>query len=123
MNTALWVAQIVLGVMFLMASMMKLVRTKAQLAPMMGWVEDYSVGAIRSIAILEMMAAIGLVLPSVTGIAPVLTPLAAVGLVVIMLGALRVHVLRSEAMMGAMNVMLAAIAAFVAWGRFGDWAL
>lgn len=102
--------------------MMKLVRTKEQLAPTMGWVEDRTPGFIRTIALLEVLAALGLVLPGATGIAPVLTPLAAGGLVIVMVGAARVHLSRGgEAI--AMNVMLGAIAAFVAWGRFGDWPL
>jgi hypothetical protein len=87
-------------------------------------VEDRTPGFIRTIALLEVLAAFGLVFPGLTGIAQVLTPLAAVGLVVVMVGAARVHLSRgSEAQMAAMNVMLGAIAAFVAWGRFGDWPL
>ncbi|WP_344404738.1 DoxX family protein [Dactylosporangium fulvum] len=65
------------------------------------------------------MAAIGLVLPAVLGIAPVLVPLAAVGLVLLMIGAIVTHLRRHEAKPILANVAYLALAVFVAWGRFG----
>ena len=90
-----------------------------QMADKMGWVEDFSQGQIRVIGILEVLGALGLVLPMLTGILPILTPLAALGLVFIMLGAFSTHMRRKEIVpMGVMNLMLMAMAAFVAYGRF-----
>jgi len=63
------------------------------------------------------------VLPGLTDIAPVLTPVAAVGLVALMVGAAITHARRGESTMIIVNVVLAALAAFVAWGRFGPWPL
>jgi hypothetical protein len=65
------------------------------------------------------MGAIGLVLPALTGIAPILTPLAASGLAVVNVGAMVVHLRRREYPLALMTMMLAAMSVFVAWGRFG----
>ncbi len=123
MNTALWILQIVLAIAFAMAGLTKLLRSKEQLATSMGWVEDFSPTAIRWIGVAELLAAMGLILPGLTGIAPVLTPLAASGLVLLMLGAARTHLKRHEPSMILINAMLGALAALVAIGRFGSWPL
>ncbi|MBT3313043.1 MAG: DoxX family protein [Anaerolineae bacterium] len=119
MNTVLWIVQGILAVMFLMAGMMKLMQPKEKMAEMMGWVEDFSQGQVRGIGILEVLGALGLILPMLTGILPILTPLAAVGLALTMGGAFMTHLRRKEMVpMGVMNMMLFAMAAFVAYGRF-----
>ncbi|GAA0829692.1 DoxX family protein [Streptosporangium amethystogenes subsp. fukuiense] len=123
MNVALWGAQILLAVMFLIAGLTKATQPRENLiARLGGWVEDFSAGQIKGIGILEVLAGIGLVLPAFTGILPVLTPLAAAGLVITMIGAIVVHVRRKEYSALVMNLLLLALAAFVAWGRFGPYA-
>jgi uncharacterized membrane protein YphA (DoxX/SURF4 family) len=123
MNVALWIVQIVLAMMMLMAGAMKVMKSKDELHEQMGWVEDFSENTLKAIGGLEVLGAIGLILPAaVTGIAPVLVPLAAVGLGITMVSATVVHVRRSEMPNVAITVMLLAMAVFVAWGRFGDYA-
>ena len=122
MNVALWIVQIVLAMMMLMAGAMKVMKSKEELHERMSWVEDFSENTLKTIGGLEVLGAIGLILPAVTGIAPVLVPLAAVGLAITMIGATVVHVRRSEMPNVAITVMLLAMAVFVAWGRFGDYA-
>jgi uncharacterized membrane protein YphA (DoxX/SURF4 family) len=122
MNVALWIVQIVLAMMMLMAGAMKVMKSKDELHEQMGWVEDFSENTLKAIGGLEVLGAIGLILPAVTGIAPVLVPLAAVGLGITMVSATVVHVRRSEMPNAAITVMLLAMAVFVAWGRFGDYA-
>lgn len=120
-NTALWIAQWVLGAAFLMAGAMKAFQPKEKLEPQMGWVEDFSDSQVRGIGFVEIAGALGLVLPWLLDIAPVLTPLAATGLVVTMIGAAVVHVRRNEVVPNVVvNVVLGALAAFIAIGRFGD---
>jgi len=119
MNAALWAVQVILAIMFMMAGAMKLMKDKEELAEKMGWVEDFSQSTIRLIGAAEIMGAIGLVLPALTGIAPILTPLAASGLAVVTVGAMVVHLRRREYPLALMTMMLAAMAVFVAWGRFG----
>lgn len=123
MSTALWIIQIGLAVAFAMAGLMKLMRSREQLAASMGWVEDYSATTIRGIGVAELLAAVGLILPGLTGIAPMLTPLAASGLVLLMLAAARRHMKRHEPAMILINSVLGALALVVAIGRFGSWPL
>jgi len=122
MNVALWIVQVVLAVVFLGAGTLKTVRPKDQLRDQMAWVEDFSQGTIRFIGVTQILGAIGLVLPGLTGIATVLTPLAALGLAVTMVLAAIVHIRRSEWREIIVNVVLLVAAAFVAWGRFGPYA-
>lgn len=123
MNIVLWVVAVVLALAFLAAGAMKLSRPKAALAESgLGWVEDFSASAVKGIGAVEVLGALGLVLPAVTGIAPVLVPLAATGLALTMVGAAVVHARRGETPMIAVNVVLLLVAAFVAWGRFGSYA-
>ncbi len=120
MNIALWIAQGVLALMFAMAGAMKAGQSKQKLTASknMGWAEDFSPTILKAIGILEILAAIGLIAPMLTGILPWLTPLAAVGLVLTMIGAIVTHLRRNETQGAMTNVVLLLIAAFVAYGRF-----
>jgi uncharacterized membrane protein YphA (DoxX/SURF4 family) len=122
MNLALWIIAIVLAVGFAASGLMKIFRTKEQLvASGFGWAQDSSPSTIRLIGIAEILGALGLVLPAAVHIAPILVPLAAVGLAVVMVGAAAVHARRKEAPMIVINVVLLALAVIVAWGRFGPY--
>ncbi|MGX1849130.1 DoxX family protein [Streptomyces sp. NPDC055299] len=122
MNVVLWILAGVLAVAFLAAGMMKLSQSKQKLAASgMGWAEDVSAGTLKLIGTLEVLGAIGLVLPASLGIASALTPFAALGLTLVMVGAAIVHIRRSEAQMVAVNVVLLTLATVVAWGRFGPY--
>ncbi|WP_310529544.1 DoxX family protein [Nocardioides sp.] len=121
MNIVLWIIAGVLAVAFLAAGTMKLTQPKEKLSANMAWTDDFSAGAIKGIGALEVLAAIGLVLPAALDIAPVLVPLAALGLVLVMVGAMVTHARRKENQMIVINVVLALLAAAVAWGRFGPY--
>lgn len=122
MNIALWVVAIVLALAFLAAGLSKLAQSKEKLAPRMAWVEDFETGPIKTIGALEVLGAISLILPGVTKIAPILVPLAATGLALIMVGAIVVHARRGEKQAIPVNVVLLLLCLFVAWGRFGPYA-
>lgn len=117
MNIALWIIQGLLAVLFTMAGGMKLTQPKEQLAARMGWVNDFSAGTVKLIGGLELLGAIGLIAPVLTGILPWLTPLAALGLVLTMIGAAITHLRRGENQGIIANVVLLLLAAFVAYGR------
>lgn len=119
MNVFLWIVAGVLALLFLFAGITKLLRPKEQLAEQMGWVEDFSPGMVKLIGALEVLAAIGLVVPALVGVAPVLAPLAALGLVLVMVGAIVTHVRRKETPMVVVNLVLLALAGIVVVGRFG----
>ena len=123
MNIVLWILQGLLAVVFLMAGFMKVSQSKdalkEQAGERMAWVDDVSDSNLKLIGILEILAGIGLILPQLTGILPWLTPLAAVGLVLTMIGAMMLHVRRSDGAQAiVVNVVLLLLAAFVAYGRF-----
>ncbi|MCP4423814.1 MAG: DoxX family protein [Chloroflexi bacterium] len=123
MNIFLWILQGLLAAMFLMAGIMKATKSKDEIkesgGERMAWVDSVSAGNVRLIGILELLAAIGLILPQLTGILPWLTPLAAVGLVLTMIGAMALHLQRgdgTQAVVASFVILL--LAAFVAYGRF-----
>lgn len=121
MNTVLWIVAGTLAVAYLAGGTGKLIVPQARLAtfPGAGWVEDFSAGSVKTIGALEVLAAVGLILPAALGIAPVLVPLAAAGLVVIMAGAALTRLRRREPLLMVGDLGYLALAAFVAWGRFG----
>lgn len=123
MNVLLWIVQGLLAAMFLIAGITKATQPRDKLAAQLPWVNDFSTPVVRLIGIAELTGALGLILPAATGIATVLTPLAATGLAVIMLGAIGVHARRKEPLAIAFNVVLLIAAALVVWGRFGPYAL
>lgn len=120
MNLALWIIAIVLAVAFAASGLMKLAVPKDKLVTSgQGWAQDVSPTHIRLIGLVEVLGAAGLILPALTHIAPILVPLAAVGLVFVMVGAAVIHAQRKEPINIAVNVVLLALAIFLAWGRLG----
>ena len=119
MNIGLWIVQVLLALAFLMAGTLKATQPLDRLAARMTWVNSLRPPRlVRVIGVLEVLGAIGLVLPAVTGILPWLTPLAAAGLVLTMIGAMMLHARRGEAAHIAPNVILLLLAAFIVVGRF-----
>jgi hypothetical protein len=117
LNVALWGTQLVLAAMFGMAGFMKTTAPMDVLAQKLVWPGALPEGLVRFIGTAEFLAAVGLILPAVTRIRPMLTPLAATGLVVVMALAVPFHLSRGELQALAVNIPLGALAAFVAWGR------
>lgn len=117
MNITLWIAAGLLALTFLGAGTMKVLRSKEQLAGAgMAWTEDFSAPMVKTIGTLEILGALGLILPALTGILPVLVPVAALGLAVTMAGAIIVHLRRRETIVPPLVLLV--LAAFVAIGRF-----
>lgn len=123
MNIVLWVIASLLALAFLLSGAIKVIQPAEKLAGMgMGWAPDFPAAGVKTIGALEVLAAIGLILPAVTGIAPILVPLAAVGLVLVMIGAVVVHVRRGENTGTIAPIVFLILSAVVAWGRFGPYA-
>lgn len=118
MNTLLWILQLLLALVFFVTGFPKLVRTKEELLPQMGALEDLSLKQIRMIGLAEIAGAIGLILPSLTRILPWLSPLAAFGLVLVMVGAVVSHFRRKEIPMIALTSVLLILSFIVVVGRF-----
>ncbi len=121
MNTVIWIAQALLALVMLGAGATKLAQSKQQLMASgnMDWTEDFPEPQIKGIGTLEVLAAIGLILPALLDVAPVIVAIAAVGVVLLMLGAAATHVRRGEGKLVPVNLVIAAIAVFIAVQRFG----
>jgi hypothetical protein len=121
MNLTLWIVTGLLAVAYLVGGGAKLIMPKEKIAafPGGGWAEDFSAGSVKAIGALEVLAAVGLVLPAALDIVPVLAPLAALGLVMIMVGAVITRIRRHETKFMVADLVYLALAGFVAWGRFG----
>jgi len=117
MNIALWIVQVILGVMFLMAGSVKAFNY-AKVQSTMTWAKGKSKGYVSFVGFSELLGGLGLILPGLTGIAPILTVYAAVGLAIIMILAAIVHIALKEYQAIFMNVVLLALSIFVAYGRF-----
>ncbi len=123
MNAALWIASGALAVAFIATGLMKLTQSKSALQTKVGWVEDYSPAQIKAIGALEILGAIGLILPGLLGVATFLAPVASLGLALVMIGAAVTHIRRGEWPLLLLNLVLFALAVFVAWGRLGPYPL
>jgi hypothetical protein len=120
LNIALWIVAGLLAVGSLAGGALKLILPKDKLAASgWAWVEDFSAGGVRTIGTLEVLAAVGLILPAVVDVAPVLVPVAAVGLALLLIGATVTHLRRHEAKVMVVPLALLALSVFVAVGRFG----
>ena len=122
METALWIVQVLLAVIFLVTGTTKLTQPREKMAAgPMRWAADVTDAQFRTIGAVEVLGAIGLILPSALGIAPLLTPLAAVGLVLTMIGAIHTHVRYGETNRLAVPMVVLAMAVFVAVEGFGTY--
>lgn len=115
MEIAYWIVAALLAVFYAYAGGKKVAQSQEQLRPMMGWVDTIPMPLVRTIGVLEILGAIGLVLPPATGIAPWLAVAAAIGLALIQAGAMVVHLSRGEARLIGLNIALLAAAAAAAW--------
>lgn len=120
MNNALWIVQGLLALVYVAAGGLKLVRPREQLVASgdFDWMKDSSDAAVKAVGLVEILGALGVILPWLTGIAPILTPIAATGLAVVQIFALRVHLVRHEHRPLPVNALLLLLAAFTAAGRF-----
>jgi uncharacterized membrane protein len=117
MNIVLWVLQVLLGVYFLFVGVNHFILPPG-LPAQMSWMYELSTGMHYFSGIAEILAGLGLILPGLTKRYTWLTPLAAAGLVLVMIGAIVFHVTRGEYQSIVMNIILGALAAFVAYGRW-----
>jgi uncharacterized membrane protein len=123
MSALLWVLQIVLALAFLPLGVLKVRRSRAQLMRVAPWVEDFPEAVVTTIGVLEILGALGVVLPGVLGVWPVLVPVAATGLAILMIGAIVELLTRREIDQISAPAALLVGATAVAIGRFGPWPL
>lgn len=117
MSIALWIVQIALGLAFIMFGSMKSFQYEKARSSL-PFVDEYSKGFVQFIGAAEILGGLGLIFPYALGIAPILTPIAAVGIALIMVLAAIFHAKRKENQAIGMNILFLALALFVAIGRF-----
>lgn len=115
MLIAYWIIAGLLAVLYVYSGGVKTFRSKEALRPMMGWVDSTPTVVLRAIGIVEVLGAIGLILPPLTGIAPWLALVAAVGFVLVQIGAIIVHLARGEAKVLGFNAVLLILAGVTVW--------
>ncbi|MGW5738559.1 MULTISPECIES: DoxX family protein [Streptomyces] len=113
-HVAYWIVAGLLSLFYLYGGGVKVVRSREQLRPMMAWVDSTPMPAVRAIGLTEVLGALGLILPPLTGIAPWLALAAAIGFVILQLGATRVHLRRGDRHI-ALNITLLLTAAVASW--------
>lgn len=118
MNITLWVVQILLALAFIMAGFMKTTQPIEKLGERMNYVKHLPPTAVRLIGVLEILGGIGIVLPQAIKIVPVLTPFAATGLALTMIGAIITHIVLKEPSKMAAPAILLLLTLFVVYGRF-----
>jgi hypothetical protein len=116
MNICLWVAQVILASSLIWASTMKLFQPADKLAEMWPWTADHTI-LVKLTGVLDLLAALGLILPALLRIQPKLTIYAAYGIILLMIAASIFHIARGEASQIGINIFFAAFAVFIAWGR------
>ncbi|WP_327071239.1 DoxX family protein [Kitasatospora sp. NBC_01302] len=114
MRAAGGIVAALLALFYLYGGGLKLLRSRARLRPMMAWVDSVPMPAVRAIGAIEVLGALGLVLPPLTGLARWLAPAAALGFVLLQLGATSVHLRMGDRRI-ALNLTLLLAAATSGW--------
>lgn len=118
MTIALWIVQALLALAFVLAGSMKLFQPITTLSKSITWAGQLPAWQVRGIGLAELLGGLGLILPGVTHIAPWLTPLAALGLVITMFAAVIFHLVRRETSRSAPSLILGLLTFVVLYGRF-----
>ena len=118
LHLALWAVQLLLAATLVWAGALKLFQPIKQLSAMWPWTGKIPSAFVKLTGLVDVLGAAGLILPSALRVQPKLTPLAALGLIALMVCASVFHIVRGEAAVIGVNIVFAGMAAFVAWGRF-----
>jgi len=121
MKVAYWVIAGLLAAIYGFGGLKKLVQSQDQLRPMMGWVDAMPMSRVRMIGLVEVLGAVGVIVPALTGVAPGVAVAAAIGLALIQIGAFRLHLSRHELTDLPLNSVLLVLAAAAAWLGASVW--
>ncbi|WP_341901589.1 DoxX family protein [Fluviicola taffensis] len=116
-NIFLWIAQILLATSLIWAASVKLFQPIEKLEIMWPWTGDISPAFVRLTGVIDLLGALGVILPSLFRFKPALAPIAAIAIILLMIAASIFHISRGEGSQIGFNIVFAAIAAFVAYGR------
>ena len=117
LNIGLWVVQCLLAFTFVGTGIWKMTTPIAELGAKMPWMGQVSPSFLYTTAVFDVLGGVGVLLPSVTRVAPRVVVLAALGCAALQAAAIVFHVSRGEASNTPFNVLLVALSLFIAWGR------
>lgn len=121
MQITLWLIAGALAIAFTIGGASQILMSKEQyrsVGASQHWVDDFTAGHVKAIGTIKITGSLGLVIPAAIGIAPVLVPLAASGLMLVMAGAVTTRFRRSEWKNMVGDLIFVGLLAFLAWGRF-----
>lgn len=117
LNITLWIVQVLMACTLIWAAYTKWFQPIDKLAAMWPWTGQIAPMQVKLTGLADLLGGLGLVLPAMLRIRPKLTPVAAIGVVLLMVCASVFHISRGEASVIGFNIVFAVLAAFVAWGR------
>lgn len=117
LSIGLWAAQIIAGGLFATFGLMKATQPIAELARTMPWAQEMAPGLVRLIGAIDLAGGLGLILPSITRVAPRLSVWAALGCILLQVCAITFHLLRGETGVLVLNAVLIGLSIFIYWGR------
>jgi hypothetical protein len=115
MTVTYWIVAALLACLYLFYGAIKVVQSPEQLRPMMAWVDTVPLSLVRTIGVLEVLGAVGLILPPLVGMAEFLAVAAAIGLVLIQISGITLHLIRREFREIGLNIVLLVSAIVAAW--------
>lgn len=118
MNIALWIVAGVFAFGYIVGGIVKQTMPHEKYAAKTGWAEDFTPGTVRFMGVVEVLGGVGLVLPGLVGVAPILVPVAASCMALYMAGAVTERVRRGEYKELVGDLVFLAAMVFIAWGRF-----
>lgn len=116
LNITLWIAQSLIALTLVWAAYAKLLQPFEETAIMMPWAKD-NPGLLKFTGMIDLLGALGIILPAALRIQPKLTVFAAYGIIVLMILSSGFHISRGEASLIGMNIFFLILAVFIAWGR------
>lgn len=119
MNIALWIVAGIFGLAYVIGGIIKLTMPYEKYAAKLHWPEDFTPGNVRFMGVVEFLGGVGLVLPALVDVAPILVPIAASGMALYMAGAITERLRRGEHKELVGDLLFLGAMLFVAWGRFG----
>jgi putative oxidoreductase len=118
LNITLWIVQGLTATLMLMSAYMKIATPILELSSKWKWTGELPETVVRLLGVIDLLGGIGIILPALLRIKPSLTPLAAVGIILLMISASVFHISRGESSVIGFNIMIMLLASFVAWGRY-----
>ena len=117
LHIAIWIAQGLTSILLFVGAFMKLTMPISELSINLKWTAESPKFMVRALGIIDLIGAVGIILPSLLKVKPKLAPIAALGTILLMVSAIVFHIIRNEASVIGFNFVMIVFATFVYWGR------